>query len=224
MRLGQIKLLSREHLIKTGPVDYADWNYRALIGTIQRLRFSLALSLLPPRSHRLLEVGFGSGVFMPSLHAIAEEVCGIDVHDEISRVKTTLGTQGMNAELVRSQVEAIPFASGYFDSIVAISSLEFVGDLSSACAEIRRVLKSNGSFVVVTPGKSPLVDAGLRVLTGNSATKDFGDRRENIIPTLLRFFTVDECRAFPPIGHKMVCLYRAFRLTPVAPGQAKTLP
>ncbi len=212
MGLGQIKLLSRNHLVKTGPVDYADWNYRALIGTIQRLRFALALSLLPPKSHRLLEVGFGSGVFVPSLRAIADEVYGIDVHDETARVQRALASQGVNAELLRSPAEAMPFTSECFDSIVAISSLEFVGDLSKSCAEIRRVLKPGGSFVVVTPGNSPLIDAGLRILTGNSAKKDFGDRREAIIPTLLSSFAVDECRSVPRVGSGMICLYRAFRL------------
>lgn len=213
MCLGHIKLLSRDHLIKTGPVDYADWNYRALIGTIQRLRFALALSLLPLRSQRLLEVGFGSGVFIPSLHAIADEVYGIDVHDETGRVKRVLASQGVNAELVRSSGAAIPFASDCFDSVVAISSLEFVDDLLGTCAEVRRVLKPSGSFVVVTPGKSPLVDAGLRILTGNSARKDFGDRREAIVPTLLSSFTADKCRVVPAIGNSIVCFYRAFRLT-----------
>ncbi len=217
MRLGQIRLLSREHLVKTGPVDYADWNYRSLIGTIQRLRFALALSLLPPRSRRLLEVGFGSGVFVPSLDAIADQVFGIDVHDEGARVKKALASQGFAAELVRSPAEAIPFASGSFDSIVAISALEFVSDLPGTCAEIRRVLKPGGSFVVVTPGNSPLVDAGLRALTGKSAKNDFGDRREMIIPTLLRFFTAQECRAVPRVGNSVVCLYRAFRLTATEP-------
>lgn len=212
MGLGQLKLLSRNHLVKTGPVDYADWNYRALIGTIQRLRFALALSLLPHRSHRLLEVGFGSGVFVPSLHSIADEVYGIDVHEESARVTRALASQGVKAELLRSPAEAIPFASDSFDSIVAISSLEFVDDLVASCTEIRRVLKPGGSFVVVTPGNSSLLDAGLKVLTGNSAKKDFGDRRQAIIPTLLSSFAVDECRSVPRIGSGMICLYRAFRL------------
>ena len=58
-----------------------------------------------------------------------------------------------------------------------------------------------------------MLDPGLRVLTGNSARKDFGDRREKIIPTLLNCFTAAECRVVPQIGNSMVCLYRAFRLT-----------
>ena len=212
MRVRQIKLLPRDHLVKTGPVDYADWNYRALIGPIQRIRFRLALSLLPPNSQRLLEVGFGSGVFIPSLRSIADQVYGIDVHGEAGRVKTALASQGVKAELVCSPAEAIPFATASFDTVVAVSSLEFVTDLSGTCQEIRRVLKRNGSFVVVTPGHSRLVDAGLRVLTGNDAKKDFGDRREAMVPTLLNYFRAEESRVVPRFGNSLVCLYRAFRL------------
>jgi hypothetical protein len=40
------------------------------------------------------------------------------------------------------------------------------------------------------PGHSPVLDAGLKILTGNSASRDFGDRREQIVPTLHRHFIV----------------------------------
>ena len=63
-----LKLLPREALIQTGEVDHADWNYRPLLGMIQRLRFRLILRILAGRKyHRLLEIGYGSGVFMPEL-------------------------------------------------------------------------------------------------------------------------------------------------------------
>lgn len=208
-----MELLPKEQLLQTGPVDHADWNYRPVLGGIQRLRFSLALSLLPPQSDRILEVGFGSGVFMPSLRRIARQLYGIDVHNNVARVRMALASRGLDAELVRSPAEALPFKTGCFDTVVAVSSLEFVTTLSAACCEVRRVLRTGGLFVVVTPGHSALVDAGLRILTGNRARQDFSDRREKIIPTLLNYFNVDKRRTAPPMGGNVISLYHAFRLT-----------
>jgi tRNA G46 methylase TrmB len=64
----QLSLLPPSALLRTGPVDHADWNYRPLIGTVQRIRFRLVCRLLGNgRFDRLLEIGYGSGVFMPEL-------------------------------------------------------------------------------------------------------------------------------------------------------------
>jgi ubiquinone/menaquinone biosynthesis C-methylase UbiE len=207
-----VKLLPRHKLVKTGPVDYADWNYRLALRTIQRLRYSLALALLPERSGRLLEIGFGSGVFMPALQERTAGLYGIDVHGKAGQVKQALKTEGIEAELVQAGAEALPFQTAYFDSIVVVSSMEFVSDLDLSCREIHRVLKPGGACVVITPGQSPILDAGLKLLTGNSASRDFGDRRQRIIPTLRQHFIVDK--------HLTVALYHGFRLKRAAAASA----
>jgi SAM-dependent methyltransferase len=207
-----MRLLPRERLVKTGPVDYADWNYRFILGRIQRLRFSLAVSLLPKRSHRLLEIGFGSGVLMPALGELTDALYGIEVHNNIAKVTSVLEHEDAYATLVQAEAEKIPFRDNCFDSVVAVSSLEFVHDLNSVCAEIRRVLKVDGVFVVVTPASTMIADAGLKLLTGNSAQRDFGDRRQAIVSTLLSSFNVDRHIVAPPLIGVLVPLYHAFRL------------
>lgn len=207
-----MKLLPRDKLTKTGPVDYADWNYRPVLGQIQRIRFALALSLLPAHSKRVLEIGYGSGVFMPSLSRISSEVYGIDVHGEARSVNAALESVGVNAHLTQVRAEDLPFHDQMFDAVTAVSSLEFVSDLDAVCCQITRVLKRSGSFVVVTPGHSALLDFGLKALTGKSAKQDFGDRRERIIPTLLKHFSVERKRVVPPAGGAILSLYVALRL------------
>src|SRR4051794_37118264 len=64
----RIRLLPYRSLLKTGPVDHADWNYRPLLGWIMGRRFALFRKLLPAgKAGALLEIGYGSGVFMPEL-------------------------------------------------------------------------------------------------------------------------------------------------------------
>jgi ubiquinone/menaquinone biosynthesis C-methylase UbiE len=108
----------------------------------------------------------------------------------------------------------MPFPDGHFDRVLAVSSLEFVPDVSAACREVARVLAPGGRFVVVTPGFSPVVDLGLRVLTGERAKADYADRREKLLPTLLSHFDATARRTFPPLLGRLVRLYTALELAP----------
>lgn len=208
-----MQLLPREALIATGPVDHADWNYRPVLGWIQRLRFGLVSRLLPRRKvGRLLEIGYGSGVFMPELARRCEDLHGIDIHPRASEVEARLRDHGVAARLVSGSAESLPYDSEMFDVVVAVSCLEFVPDAAKAAAEIRRVLKPGGCLVFVTPGKSPIVDWGLRVLTGESAKQDYADRRERLMPAMQQQFAIEERRTFPPVLSGVVCLYSAMRM------------
>jgi ubiquinone/menaquinone biosynthesis C-methylase UbiE len=211
-----VRLLPRDALVKTGPVDHADWNYRPVLGWIQRLRFRLILDLLPRgKVGRLLEIGYGSGVFMPELATRCEELFGIDVHPFAAEVQSRLKEHGVTAELGSGSAEELPYAPSTFDAVVAVSSLEFVPDAAAAAREIRRVLKPGGCLVLVTPGHSPLVDWGLRVLTGASAKQDYAGRREQLMPALESQFACDAKRTFPPVLSGIVCLYTALSMRPL---------
>ena len=184
-----MRLLPRKSLIKTSSADHADWNYTPLLGWIQRLRFELAASLIGAQRYgRLLEIGYGSGVFMPELAKYCGELYGVDPHDHGTDVAAKLAAQGVTANLHSSGAESLPFCDDSFDCVVAVSSLEFVSDLEQVCREIDRVLTPNGRFIVITPGLTPVID------TGNSPEDEFVDRRKLILPTLQRWFSVASAR------------------------------
>lgn len=203
-------LLPPDKLERTGPVDHADWNYVGLLGAISRIRFRLVDYLLRGcKAERLLEIGYGSGILLPELKRHAREVFGIDIHPAGGRVAVRIAAHHTTAELCQASASALPFASESFDAIVTLSTLEFVADLENACREISRVLTTDGRLVVVLPGHSPIVDLGLRLLTGADPSKDFSDRRQKVIPTLLSHFTPESMLSIPPIPG--LCLYRGLR-------------
>jgi ubiquinone/menaquinone biosynthesis C-methylase UbiE len=211
-----MKLLPREALVKTGPVDHADWNYRPVLGYIQRLRFRIILALLGERRYpRLLEVGYGSGVFMPELATRCDELFGIDVHPHPAEVTEALAKHGVTARLFSGSAASLAFEDQSFDALVAVSCLEFIDDFPAACREMKRVLRPGGVLVAVTPGSSPLVDFGLKVLTGKSARTDFEDRRLRVLPMLRGQFSVERQRTFPWLGGSLVRLYTGLRLCPL---------
>jgi ubiquinone/menaquinone biosynthesis C-methylase UbiE len=208
-----LQLLPREALIRTGDVDHAAWNFEGLLGFVSRQRFRLVTSLLPREPvARLLEIGYGSGIFLPELAKHATELYGADVHPYFGQVRDKLAENGVAANLVQAPAEDLPFPDGFFDVAVAVSTFEFVTDAARAIREIARTLRPGGCAIVVTPGDNPLLDAGLRVFTGKSAEGDFGGRRSLVVPALKREMRYDRSAWFPAPWPMPV--YRALRLSP----------
>jgi SAM-dependent methyltransferase len=217
-----IDLLPRASLRNTGPVDHADWNYHGLLGKIQRRRFSIFMSLLPRQPiHRLLEIGYGSGVFLPELSHHCEELYGIDIHQNHPEVARILREQGINARLFSGSATELPFEDGSFDCVAAISVLEFIPDLEAACREVRRILKPDGFFIVVTPGKALLLDVGLFLLTGKKAKNDFLIRGRPLLEVLCRLFRIERQISFP---NKTPLRWRLYTGMALKPRQAYNAP
>lgn len=207
-----LSLLPEEDLLVTSEIDHANWNYRPLLGRIQRLRFDLIRSILRGmRATRLLEIGYGSGVFFPELSKYSDELYGIDPHPFPEKVSSVLAQNGVKVHLVQGTAADLPFKNGFFQIVVAVSALEFIDDLGKVCQEVKRVLQPGGSFVVVTPGHSPILDLGVRIMTGASPKSDFQGRRESVLPNLNREFVVNRQVDYPSFAHG-VRLYTALDL------------
>lgn len=204
-----MQLLPKERLIRTSDVDHADWNYTPVLSYVMRKRFELVRKLLPAaRVDRLLEIGFGSGVFMPELASCCRELYGIDVHPNVEEVAKRLSAGGVSASLSQQDAARMTFPDRFFDAIVSVSALEFIDDIDGAAREAARVLKPGGRLIGVTPVKSRMLDAILHVSTGADPVKDYGDRREHVLPSLLRYFRSVRTRRFIPA-------YIAYELEPL---------
>lgn len=211
-----MRLLPRESLVKTSAVDEADWVYRPLVGSIARMRFLMVLRLLGDRHYgRLLEIGYGSGVLMPELSQHCDELHGIDPHTMPEAVARSLESNGIHAVLKTSDAETLPYSDNFFDAVVAVSSLEFVHDLEAVSREVKRVLKPDGRFIFVTPGTAPVLDFGLKLLTGNDAKKDFGNRRQVVLPVMRKQFVFEKTLIAPWLVGNVLPLYSAVRGKPV---------
>jgi ubiquinone/menaquinone biosynthesis C-methylase UbiE len=163
---------------------------------------------------RLLEVGYGSGIFMPELSRYCRELYGVDPHRMNDSVTRVLAQHGVHAALSSHHAQSMPFEDDFFDCVVAVSVMEFIEDADAACSEIGRVLTRDGAFLVVTPGNSRFVDAGLRVLTGNVASAEYGNRRDYLIDRLTDHFSVDETKVSHLPGLASARLYIALKLLP----------
>ncbi len=210
-----LRLLPEKELIKTSDVDHAPWNYDGVLGYVSRRRFELVTSLLPKRAEKLLEIGYGSGIFMPELARYTDNLFGVDVHERADEIAAVLKRNGVTATLSTASADALPFPDRSFDAVVVVSTFEFVPDIERAAREVRRVLRPGGVAIVVTPVENLFLDIALRIATGESAKNDFGDRRKQIVPTLMRELQHQRSAWFPRVSPLPV--YRAMRLTALPP-------
>ena len=115
------------------------------------------LSLSP--GARILDVGCGGGANIMKLLQMCPRgfVDGIDYSEESVRMsrKLNAGTLGKRCAIVRGDVGALPYEGGTFDAVTAFETVYFWPDLSRAFAEILRVLKPGGRFLLVCEMDDP---------------------------------------------------------------------
>ena len=95
---------------------------------------------------KILDVGCGP---RGSLEWVdnAKERIGLDpLADSYAKLRKT----NHRMKYVNSGSENIPFEDGYFDIVTTFNSLDHVDNLDSTIAEIKRVLKTNGTLLLIT--------------------------------------------------------------------------
>lgn len=207
-----LELLSKSELTITSPIDHPYWNYRPVLGGIQRLRFRVILEILAEAHFpRMLEIGYGSGLFMPELAKHCAELHGVDPHQRRQEVEANLAASGLRAELATANAECLPYETGFFQCVVSVSTLEYVPDIETACREMRRVLSPGGTLAVCTPGTSPLWDIPLHLMT-REGPGQYENRRHELQPALRRHFRLIREVRLPPIGGSVLRLYTGLHL------------
>ena len=117
----------------------AIWRVRALHYGIIRA----CLALLP-RSERVLDLGAGNGWLARRL-AGAHRVTAIDV----DAGDTGLGAlDDARVARVRAELESLPLAAASFDVVISAAALHYAIELPRALAEIARVLRPGGAFIL----------------------------------------------------------------------------
>ena len=98
----------------------------------------------------VLEIGTGSGYGVEVLSPVAETLTTVDKHTPAS------GISGIypNVEFRRMKVPPLYFPTGSFDRVVSFQVIEHIKDDGALLAEVYRVLKPGGNFIVTTPNAS----------------------------------------------------------------------
>lgn len=110
---------------------------------------------------RILELGCGTGDMWKEHMELLENVSGIVLSDfssgMLQTAKELLGEKKyITYEVI--DIQNIPYASDSFDIVIANMMLYHVPDLNKGLAEVRRVLKQDGSFYCATYGENGIVE------------------------------------------------------------------
>jgi SAM-dependent methyltransferase len=145
--------------------DPIDYYYRPLTAPLYRARLRDGLALLGDGPFdSLLEVGYGSGVFLPELARRTKRLVGIDVHagrDGVTRMAERLD---LDVELLDASLFELPFEDGTFDALVCLSVLEHLVELDAALAELRRVVRPGGRLVLGVPVRNAATSSFFRLV------------------------------------------------------------
>lgn len=107
------------------------------------------LELAP--TDRVLEIGFGGGVTLPSLLARAAFVAGVDRSPDVvarTRVHFEEAVRAGRADFREGLVESLPFGDASFDKVCTVNTVYFWTSLDRGFAEVRRVLAPGGRVAV----------------------------------------------------------------------------
>lgn len=201
-------------LRRTNDVDYYDWNYKFPIKYVQLYRFQTIVNLLGGRIYpRLLEIGTGSGIFLPELARHCENLFATDIHPHFEGIENLLKYYNVkNFEVKTQNIQKTDFPDDYFDAIVAVSVLEFVDDLQAAVAEIKRILKEDGIFITICPMHSKILDLVLSFYSDKSPKEEFGDSRLYVGNTLEKNFKIIRKAYMLPLIGKYFPVYTHYKL------------
>lgn len=110
----------------------------------------------------ILDIATGTGdlaILMTETNA--EKIIGLDISDgmlEVGRIKIKQKNLNARIEMVLADSENMPYADNYFDAITVAFGVRNFENLERGLAEILRVLKPNGVFVILetsVPEKFP---------------------------------------------------------------------
>ena len=130
------------------------------------------------------ELGHGPGHMLLALQNLGVEVIGVDLSSYMGR-QARKRTQ-RTVPLVQSAVQALPFATAVFDTILSTFPTDYIVD-PATLASVHRLLKADGRFIIVPEGH----------LNGQGVLIRFIDWLYTITGQRNDVFTVDDGRYWP---------------------------
>lgn len=134
----------------------------------------------------ILDIATGTGdLAILMAQTKAEKIIGLDISEgmlEVGKKKITAKNLSNTIEMVLGDSENMPFEDNYFDAITVAFGVRNFENLEKGLAEILRVLKPNGLFVILetsVPDKTPY-------------KQGYNFYSKNILPIIGKLFSKDD--------------------------------
>lgn len=152
--------------------DPLKYYFKPLIKNLFRGRLSCGLDLLrKTRYPRILEIGYGSGILLPTLSKLCDELHGLDIHLYHADIEERLREYEVACNLVKGDIYSLPYENNFFDLVIAFSIFEHLHDPEQALRELTRVLKKDGEILIGIPRLDKLMEI-MFILIGYFSIKE----------------------------------------------------
>ena len=200
--------LPREGVLRPNDAhDPLPYYYHPWVGWLYRHRLQMGLDLLPDGGRRVLEVGVGSGVLVPTLTRRYPEYTGTDL--TLAPGLEALVAPGCRATFRRADLLAdgdLPAEA--FDAIVCFSVLEHIRDADGAARGLARALAPGGTLVTGYPMVSRLMTRAFALIGFPGIDDHHVTAPPAIAAALARALTPVRRVAFPPAAPVAAALYQ----------------
>lgn len=204
--------MTRQTTLETAGVAraYDRWApiYDMVFGPVFARGRSAAVEVAERIGGRVLEVGIGTGISLPS-YSRATRLTGIDISAPmLAKAQERVRTLGLrNVEgLEVMDAEKLTFADDAFDVVVAQYVVTAVPNPEAALDEFLRVLRPGGEIVITTrigaeKGLRALIERALMPVTARLGWRTEFPFERYSAWAASRGVDLRERRALPPLGH-----------------------
>ncbi len=187
--------------------DPLPYYYHPWVGWLYRHRLQMGLDLVPPGGTRVLEVGVGSGVLVPTLTKRFTEYTGTDL--TLAPGLPSLVAPGCEARFVAADLlRDGDLPAGHFDAIVCFSVLEHIADADGAARGLARALAPGGTLITGYPMVSALMTRAFELIGYRGIDDHHVSPPARIAAALARVMRPAGRAAFPPRAPVPAALYQ----------------
>ena len=169
-----------------------------IAGSIFRYRFKQALSMLNPPYENILEIGYGSGILLPSLSKLGEKIYGIDNESDPNRVSRDLFGSKIKVNLIKEDIFSyVPLNNQKYDLIVAMSVFEHIKNIDLLIKKLFLLLKKNGELLVGMPRVDKIMGILFRMIGFNNIDDYHVTNYKEFIKSAKRCFNLLNIKTIP---------------------------
>jgi len=118
----------------------------------QELEARIVRDLVDFKGKDVLDLGTGTGWFIPEIAEEAERIIGVDFSEEMIKIARA-ENKFPNTNFLVMDARNLGFPRQCFDIVLSLGMFEYVTDLSPFLEEVHRVLKCGGDFIFTCPYK-----------------------------------------------------------------------
>jgi SAM-dependent methyltransferase len=186
--------------------DPVPYYYNRWVGWLYRHRLQMGLDMLPGGGGRVLEVGVGSGVLVPTLTARYADYTGTDL--TLAPGLEALVAPSCAAQFLRADLLKDDLPENHYDAIVCFSVLEHIADSRGAARGLARSLAPGGTLVCGSPMVSGLMSRAFTMIGYKNIDDDHVSPPAKIQSALSEVLTPVARTAFPPAAPVPAALYQ----------------